>query len=466
MDDERPADGASGAHSHGPHRSAARPALPEGAGRDGWLFLDCPSGIAGDMTLAALLDLGVPIDVIRRALGTLPIDGYELELGHAHHHGITATTVRVLVHDDPTEERPFSSIAAMLDAAALTPEAKRLAQAVFHRLAEAEAAVHGTTIGEVTFHEVGAIDSIVDIVGSAAAIAYLGAEVLASPVPLGRGFVKARHGTLPLPAPATVHCLQGVPTYGVGVEAELVTPTGAALLAALTTRFESWPTFVPEHIGYGAGSRTLPDRPNVLRVVLGHPTQDLEPAGYEVLEANVDDLTDELAGHAIAALLEAGAADAWACPIVGKKGRPALTLAALAPREPRGARTDPFRSHPSQSQQRPRAGAPSQTRVRCLRPGRQTPRRPRPRSSGRGASVLPSRARARARGAVARSGHQRAPGGRERREFAVRSSCGARSGSQLPRARGATRWRQRRELSAAGREAVDCEGSVVGALDR
>jgi hypothetical protein len=155
-------------------------------------------------------------------------------------------------------------------------------------------------------------------------------------VPLGRGFVTARHGTLPLPAPATVHCLRGVPTHGTDVEAELVTPTGAALLAALATRFESWPTFVPEHVGYGAGSRALPDRPNVLRAVLGRQHDEQQPAVYEVLEANVDDLTGELAGHAIAALLDAGAADAWACPIVGKKGRPALTLAALAP----GQRSD------------------------------------------------------------------------------------------------------------------------------
>jgi pyridinium-3,5-bisthiocarboxylic acid mononucleotide nickel chelatase len=186
----------------------------------------------------------------------------------------------------------------------------------------------------VHFHEVGAVDAIVDIVGAAAALTYVGAEVIGSPLPMGRGFVKARHGILPLPPPAVVECLRGVPTYGIDLDAELVTPTGAAILATAASRFERWPTFRPERVGFGAGQRELPDRPNLLRVVLGSvstASQVIEgAASHVILEANVDDLTGEMAAHAIEALFAAGALDAWASPITMKKGRPALTMAALA----------------------------------------------------------------------------------------------------------------------------------------
>jgi uncharacterized protein (TIGR00299 family) protein len=190
-------------------------------------------------------------------------------------------------------------------------------------------------LADVHFHEVGAVDAIVDIVGAAAAIVYLGAEVVGSPVPMGRGFVKARHGVLPLPAPAAVECLRGVPTYGVEIDAELVTPTGAAILATAASRFERWPTFAPDRVGWGGGSRELPDRPNLLRAVLGtRPAPADEATGgatHVIVEANVDDITGEVAAHAIEALFAAGAVDAWAAPITMKKGRPALTLSALAP---------------------------------------------------------------------------------------------------------------------------------------
>ena len=170
--------------------------------------------------------------------------------------------------------------------------------------------------------------------GSAAALSYLGAEVVGAPLPMGRGFVKARHGILPLPPPAVVECLRGVPTYGIELDAELVTPTGAAILATVATRFDRWPTFAPERVGFGAGQRELPDRPNLLRVVLGASTaagvESGGAASHVILEANVDDLTGELAAHAIEALLAAGALDAWAVPITMKKGRPALTMAVLA----------------------------------------------------------------------------------------------------------------------------------------
>ncbi|MCK6587338.1 MAG: nickel pincer cofactor biosynthesis protein LarC [Polyangiaceae bacterium] len=286
------------------------------------------------MTIAALLDLGVPLLVVERAVAALPLEGFHLHRGHKHRSGIVATSFDVHL-EAPQPERTYGAIDAMLANAPLPARVASLARNIFRRLGEAEAAVHRMPLQDVHFHEVGAVDAIVDIVGAAAAIAYLGAEVVASPLPMGRGFVKARHGILPLPPPAAVECLRGVPTYGVDLDAELVTPTGAAIVATVAARFERWPTFAPERVGFGAGTRELPDRPNLLRVVLGTGPQGtpegIGGASHMVIEANVDDMTGEMAGHAIEALFAAGALDAWAAPITMKKGRPALTIAALAP---------------------------------------------------------------------------------------------------------------------------------------
>ena len=192
--------------------------------------------------------------------------------------------------------------------------------------------MHRTPVEAVSFHEVGAVDAIADIVGAAAALSYLGAELVCSPLPMGHGSIECRHGVLPLPAPATVACLRGVPTYAAGIEAELVTPTGAAIVAAQAARFDRWPSLTPLAIGWGAGTRKLPDRLNALRAVLGDAVPSAvgsDEATHYVIEANVDDMTGELTGHAIVKLLEAGALDAWAAPIIMKKGRPGLLLSAL-----------------------------------------------------------------------------------------------------------------------------------------
>jgi pyridinium-3,5-bisthiocarboxylic acid mononucleotide nickel chelatase len=319
------------------HDHPARyPLLEEGAGVGKIVFLDAFSGIAGDMSIAALLDLGIPLLVIERAVAALPIEGFHLHRGHVHRSGIVATSFDVHV-EAPQPERTYGEIDAMLAAAPLDGATAALARRIFRRLGEAESSVHRVPLDDVHFHEVGAVDAIVDIVGAAAAVAYLGAEVVGSPLPMGRGFVNARHGVLPLPAPAAVECLRGVPTYGVPLDAELVTPTGAAIVATVAARFERWPAFAPERVGFGAGHRELPDRPNLLRAVLGSPLastgEEVGPASHVVVEANVDDLTGELAAHAIEALFEAGALDAWATPITMKKGRPALTIAALATAE-------------------------------------------------------------------------------------------------------------------------------------
>lgn len=285
------------------------------------------------MTIAALADLGVAPAVFEKAWSALPLDGYRVHFAHDARSGIVGCKVDVELYGEQPS-RTYRDIASMLTAAELAPDVKHLAQAIFLRLAESEAEMHRMPIEEVHFHEVGAVDAIVDVVGAAAGIAHLEAEVVLSPLPMGHGFVRAQHGVLPLPAPATVRCLTGVPTYGVELEAELVTPTGAAIAATVARRFARWPRLVPEHVGFGVGTKRFADRPNLLRVVLGTPDavhdDDLT---HVVVEANVDDMTGELAGHAIARLLDAGALDAWAIPTTTKKGRPALTICALGPRE-------------------------------------------------------------------------------------------------------------------------------------
>jgi uncharacterized protein (TIGR00299 family) protein len=242
------------------------------------------------------------------------------------------------VHVDASQPtRTYGSIRAMLEAAPLADGVKVRAQRTFLRLAVAEARVHRSSIDDVHFHEVGAVDAIADVVGSAAALEWLGAELVVSPLPMGRGFVKAAHGTLPLPAPATVECLAGLMTYDAGIDFEFVTPTGAAIVGAHAGGSSRWPSMAPERTGWGAGTADLKDRPNVLRAILGTPVTGASVgasvsvgATHTVLEANVDDTTGELAGTWIEALLAAGAVDAWTTPITMKKGRPALTLSALA----------------------------------------------------------------------------------------------------------------------------------------
>jgi pyridinium-3,5-bisthiocarboxylic acid mononucleotide nickel chelatase len=297
------------------------------------LFLDAPSGIAGDMTVAALVDLGVPFSEVISAVGCLGLRGFSIEITAGFAGAIGASRFSVSV-DGAQPERRYAEIDELLARAPLPPRTQSLARAIFRRLAEAEAEVHRTDVADVHFHEVGAIDAIVDIVGAAACFDFLGAEVVASPLPLGRGTVKCRHGILPLPAPASLLCLRGVPTYDAGIEAELVTPTGAAIIATVAGSFVEWPSFAPEHVGWGMGTQVLPDRPNALRAVLGTPWHAVSHAAgatHIVVEANIDDLSGELAGHALQALLAAGALDAWLTPIQMKKGRPGLTLSALGP---------------------------------------------------------------------------------------------------------------------------------------
>jgi uncharacterized protein (TIGR00299 family) protein len=308
---------------------AHREPLARGAGAGKILFLDAWSGIAGDMTVAALVDLGVPFDVVNRSLAALGVAG-SATVSRARSGALGATHFSVS-EGDSQPERPYAEVRRLLASSRLEPGVRELAERVFARLAAAEAAVHRVPLDAVHFHEVGAVDALFDIVGAAACFDYLGARVVSAPVPLGRGHVHTAHGELPVPAPATLECLRGVPTVDAAVDFENVTPTGAAILATLSEDFARWPAQRVERIGWGAGTRVVRGRPNALRVVLGEPLAATHAAGgLVVLEANVDDMTGELMGHAIASVMQAGALDAWATPITMKKGRPGLVLSVLA----------------------------------------------------------------------------------------------------------------------------------------
>lgn len=242
------------------------PSLSGGVG-DACVYFDAPSGAGGDMIVASLIDLGVPWAVVEGAVGGLELDGVTLRLARGHSGALSGLRFVVEVADGEQSERTYGEIRELLARATLNDAVRQNAVAVFHRLAVAEAKVHDIDVEAVHFHEVGAVDSIVDIVSACAALDYLGAKVRCSPLPLGRGFVQCRHGRIPLPAPATVECLIGLATYDAGLAYELVTPTAAAIWGTLAES-SPWPTGVVRAVGWGRGTLTLPDRPNLLRAVL------------------------------------------------------------------------------------------------------------------------------------------------------------------------------------------------------
>ena len=300
--------------------------------RGAWFH--CFSGIAGDMALGSLLDAGADLAEVTTLLQRLPVTGWSIEPQAVLRGGIAATALTVHGEDD-TVVRTHANIITIIDEARLPERVRTRALATFSALAEAEGRLHQRSPATVHFHEVGGIDAIVDIVGTCAALEVLGVdEVHASAVATGTGTVRTAHGILPNPAPAVVELLRDAPTYGRAINLELTTPTGAALLAALTAGWGPLPAMRIEATGYGAGGRDLEELPNMTQVVVGRlgAMVDEPPRGQPVvlLEANLDDATGETLAHAIARLLEAGAHDAWITPIVMKKGRPAYTVSALA----------------------------------------------------------------------------------------------------------------------------------------
>ncbi|MSQ47095.1 MAG: nickel pincer cofactor biosynthesis protein LarC [Deltaproteobacteria bacterium] len=288
-------------------------------------YVDAFSGISGDMMVGALLHLGVSLETIREELSKLPLSGYHLRQTGREQSGIQAVKFHVEVHD-PLHERSFRAIARMLRDSPLNPSVQETALRIFTVLAEAEGRVHGVATDAVHFHEVGAIDSIVDIVGTAVGLQALGIErVYVSPLPMGTGFVSSRHGVLPIPGPATVELLKGWPVRLEDGGAEMVTPTGAAIVAAVGHHGVLPPVQVSA-IGYGAGERTLPDRPNLLRIMLGDTSEDTRDEPLLVLETNIDDLNPEFYEYVMERLFAAGARDVVVAPIQMKKNRPGILL--------------------------------------------------------------------------------------------------------------------------------------------
>jgi len=298
------------------------------------LYIDAIGGLAGDMLLGALLDAGAALDTVRAGLSGLGIDGLDLAATATERHGLAAASVRVIAAPEHGH-RSWADVRGIVDRAGLPARARARAQETFRRLAHAEGRVHRRAPEEVEFHEVGAVDALADVCGVALALEALEVErVICSPLPIARGLVSATHGVLPLPAPATLELLRGAPLYGVDGDAELVTPTGAALAVALAEdRFGVVPALTLEAVGYGAGDRELAERPNLVRVLLGTAADGDGPDARRpavLVECTLDDLSGELIADAAAACRAAGALDAWVAPVQMKKGRPGVVLTAVA----------------------------------------------------------------------------------------------------------------------------------------
>lgn len=295
-------------------------------------YFDCFSGAAGDMILSAMLSAGLPEAHLRSQLEKLNVTGYELEINHIKKQGFAAVKVDVHINDKPAH-RHLHHITRIIDDSSLADSIKTRSKQIFTRLAEAEAKVHGTTIEKVHFHEVGAIDAIVDVVGACIGVEALGlTRIVCSPIPTGSGTVKCDHGLMPVPAPATAELLRGIPIAECAEQGELLTPTGAAILGTLAESFGPLPPMKIDRIGYGAGTRDGKTRPNILRLIIGTPTTPtpLQEDEVVVLETNIDDATGQQIGRAVDALFAAGALDVFTLPIQMKKNRPGILLSVIA----------------------------------------------------------------------------------------------------------------------------------------
>ncbi len=298
-------------------------------------YFDCFSGASGDMILAACAGAGLDIEQLGRDLAGLGLADYRIEVQPVRKKGLAAWQFDVqLTPETKQPHRHLSDIRQILDQARLPESVRRRADLIFTRLAEAEAAVHGTTIDKVHFHEVGAVDAIVDIVGASLAVEQLRLErIIVSPIPTGSGTVDCDHGTMPVPAPATAELLKGVPLASCDEPGELITPTGAAILTTLASSFGPLPAMTIDRIGVGAGRREGVTRPNLLRLIIGRGTSDSEAENDEILvfQVNLDDVSSEVIGHVCQTLFDAGAWDVYTSPIYMKKNRPGIELTVMAP---------------------------------------------------------------------------------------------------------------------------------------
>jgi pyridinium-3,5-bisthiocarboxylic acid mononucleotide nickel chelatase len=308
------------------------------------LYFDCFSGISGDMTIGALLDLGLDFEYLKAELKKLPVDGYELKAGRVVRSNLSAMKFDVEVEGDTGHHhhhhedhghhhhhQKASEILHMIGHSSITPNAKRIATEIFTKLAVSEGKVHDIPPEDVEFHEVGAVDSIVDCVGAAIGFDALGIEwFVCSAINIGSGFIHCQHGVMPVPAPATADLLRNATIYSKHANTELVTPTGAAILAAVVNHFGPLQNFVTERIGYGAGTKEFPDFPNCVRLMLGKEN-DASAQDVIVIEANIDDMTPQNFGYVTERLFSAGALDVFTIPVQMKKGRPGHLLQVLTP---------------------------------------------------------------------------------------------------------------------------------------
>jgi uncharacterized protein (TIGR00299 family) protein len=293
-------------------------------------YFDCFSGVSGDMILGALIDAGLDAETLRQNLAGLHLSEYELKASRTQKGAIEATDVQVVVHND-VPERKLADIEGVIADSDLPEDIKQASAAIFRRLIGIEATIHGANPEDVHLHEVGATDAIVDVVGSLLGLKLLGVEeVYASRLPLGHGFVRCAHGLLPLPAPATVELLRGVPVIHLDVEGELVTPTGAAILTGVVKGFGQFPEMTVDTVGYGAGKSDF-EFPNLLRIFVGSTTQEIARPTEQVvlLETNLDDMNPELFDHTMQTLYKAGALDVFLQTFHGKKNRPGVLLSVL-----------------------------------------------------------------------------------------------------------------------------------------
>ncbi len=304
-------------------------------------YFDCIGGASGDMILGALLDAGLSAETLSARLAALRLNDFQLRTQRVVKNGFSATKVDVVVADD-VPERHLAEIQAIVEGSDLAPAIKSQAMAIFRRMAEVEAAIHGSTLDRVHLHELGGVDTIVDVVGVLLALDAWGIEkVYVSPLPMGRGFIRGAHGQIPLPAPATVALLKGVPIVGSEIEKELVTPTGAALLSSLAVGFGPIPPMTLAAVGYGAGGRDLPV-PNLVRLLLGDQATPahLGVESVVILETNIDDMNPQVYDHVMARLFKAGALDVFLNPIQMKKNRPGILLRVIARPGDTGPLTD------------------------------------------------------------------------------------------------------------------------------
>ena len=293
-------------------------------------YFDCHAGISGDMILGALVDAGLCIETLQRELDKLHLEGVRLRTGRVHRHGIAATKVDVAAGEGHGH-RQLNDVLGIINAADISSRSRRQTGAIFRRLAEAEAEVHGISVDRVHFHEVGAADAIADIAGAVIGLEQLGVErVYASPLRFGRGTTRSCHGVLPIPVPAVLALCRDVPAERTDIPFELVTPTGAAILTTLAEQIGASPPFRTRQIGYGAGSRDIDQVPNLLRLEIGESESSLQTDTVILIETNIDDMTPEIYGYLIDRLLAEGARDAYLTPLIMKKGRPGVMLSVLA----------------------------------------------------------------------------------------------------------------------------------------